>query len=320
MSDTSDVTDEAEALIQELLDAGFAYESNGRLAGLAGQEEPAADEEDDAAEDLEESDLEETSSVSVPEEESGEGTAEPSRLELRGTPLTEYEADNLLRLRSVLIEHPELAGEIEDRIAGRIPPPAAGAPPAEEPASSVTPPAETKLPDFIDPDDEQSVRLWGEIQEIRGRDDATRQAVTQAIESADRARVNGEVAQAVDRFKVQHPDLTDVEIEAIRNYTSANVNIPGVMANFPLDPVTGLVKALEIGSLSEPSTRDRVLHTQRATREAEDQTRKSDLSKLSGTSGSSSTRARAPKETKPQSWRDVATRLARELEESLGSS
>ena len=50
----------------------------------------------------------------------------------------------------------------------------------------------------------------------------------------------------------RHPDLDDNDIESIRNHTSAQVNVAGIMANFPGDPVDGLTRALEIGSMTDP--------------------------------------------------------------------
>jgi hypothetical protein len=125
------------------------------------------------------------------------------------------------------------------------------------------------------------------------------------------------VASAVDRFKVDHPDLTDEEIQSIRNYSSANVNIQGVMSNFPLDPVTGLVKALEIGSMSDPAVRDKVLGIKRDDRAEQDKTRAGNLSKLTGSSGSST--RRAPKPVKASNWNEAASMIAKELE-ALGGT
>jgi hypothetical protein len=151
--------------------------------------------------------------------------------------------------------------------------------------------------------------LWEEIQSTRAGVAQTHGALEEATQAASQAKVDADVASAVDRFKVDHPDLTDEEIQSIRNYSSANVNIQGVMSNFPLDPVTGLVKALEIGSMSDPAERD--------DRAEQDKTRAGNLSKLTGSSGSAT--RRAPKPVKASNWNEAASMIAKELE-ALGGT
>ena len=194
---------------------------------------------------------------------------------------------------------------MEARLAGRTPAP----PQQQQPAGEVEPP---KLPEFIDPDDDTSVRLWHEIQEARSEVRQTKGEMAQATVEASQAKVNADVAAALDRFKVDHPDLTDAEINNIRNYTSANVNINGVMSNYPLDPVTGLVKSLEIGSMSDPSVRDKVLGIKRGDVGEQDRERQSNLSKLAGSSGAAARRPTAPKKAK--SYNEAASMIAKELE------
>jgi len=326
---------DADTLMQELLDAGFRYEKNGRVTGFGGMTDDSegddGDGSDDAGDDSDSQVSETGTDGSEPGDEdltddpTGGGSdqgqklergAHTGRLELRGTPLTETEADGLLHLRKLLIDHPDLAAQInvmaEAKLSGRELPPAAG-PSAAAPLDE--PPA-PKLPDFIDPDDPVAVGLWNEVVELRKGQAQTQETVVAAVDQAGRAKVQADIGNAIDRFKAAHPDLDDDDIRAIRDHTSATVNIPGVMANFPGDAVEGLVRALEIGSMTDPITRDKVLGV-RDDRSTKDTNRQRKLSALSGGGGTG--QRRPSKAPKPATWNDVAARLAKELE-SLGET
>ena len=284
----------AQSLIDELLEQGFSYTANGRVDGFAApDEEPEPDEPDDELEP------DPAADEPAPDEEPEPPVDEPTRgahsgrLELLGTPLTETEAAGLLHLRKLLVEHPELAAEVNAKaeavLSGR-PLPQVEPEPAEPPVDA--PVAENALPDFIDPDDTAQVALWREVEALRANQEQTNTRAQQATMEAQQARVHADIANAVDRFKAAHPDLDDADIVAIRDHTSATVNIASVMGNFPGDPVEGLVRALEIGSMTDPSTRDKVLGV-RDERPKKDAERQKALSALSGGSGSGQRRAPA---------------------------
>ena len=320
----------ADTLMQELLDGGFKYEPNGRVAGFAGMPDEEGDDDGDddgdgpVGGDAEgDSDGAATDGDGEPAGAGGDGGdvdgvgdgsrgAHSGRLELRGTPLTETEADGLLHLRKLLIDHPDLAVRInelaEAKLTGRQLPPEP-APAAQAPVDE--PPAAPALPDFIDPDDPVAVGLWREVVDLRKGQERTTETVTTAVERAGQAKVQADIANALDRFKAAHPDLDDDDIRAIRDHTSASVNIEGVMGNFPGDPVEGLVRALEIGSMTDPVTRDKVLGV-RDVRGAKDAKRQRSLSALSGGGGAASRRP-APA-AKPVGWNDVSARLAEAIE------
>ena len=295
----------AQSLIDELLDAGFSYTANGRVDGFAAPDDDEPDEPEPDEPD-------------EPEADEPTRGAHSGRLELLGTPLTETEAAGLLHLRKLLVEHPELAAEVNAKaeavLSGRSLP-QIEAEPAEPPVDA--PPVENALPDFIDPDEPGQIALWREIEALRANQEQTNVRAQQATVEANQARVHADIANAVDRFKTAHPDLDDSDIAAIRDHTSATVNIASVMGNFPGDPVEGLVRALEIGSMTDPATRDKVLGV-RDDRPKKDADRQKALSALSGGSGAG--QRRAPKAPKPAGWNDVAKQLAKELEALGGTS
>ncbi len=89
--------------------------------------------------------------------------------------------------------------------------------------------------------------------------------------------------------------------------------IQAVMANFPNDPAEGVARALEIGSMTDPLTRDKVLGVDAKTVEAQATAkRQKKLTALSGSTGSGP--RTKPQTKKPESWNEVAGRLAKELE------
>jgi hypothetical protein len=324
--------DETEALIQELLDAGFTYSENGRVEGPAkdeGQEdEPGLTEKDEdfglsrpygQSGDVVDDDGGAGRGVGADEGRDSEtppdgdlGSA-PDEADFFGTRLTKTEAEGLLRVRQLLMEHPDLASSFNEMVTNKL---SGKAQPGEveEPGELV----EEKLPDFIDPDDIQAVAFWTELNKLRSDQEKDRRVQQEVMSQADQARVTNDINTAVEKFRTSHPDLTEEDIQTVRNYTSANVNIPGVMSNFPGDPVEGLVRSLELGSLTDPATRDKVLGVRKEDTKAKDRVRQNDLTKLSGGTGTST---RRPQREKPAStWNEVATRLAKELESMGGTT
>jgi hypothetical protein len=308
----------AQSLIDELLEAGFEYTPNGRVSGFAAPDDDPDDEPDEPDNDpeLDEPATEPDDEPEPPTDEPARG-AHTGRLELLGTPLTETEAAGLLHLRKLLVEHPELAAEVNAKaeavLSGRPLPTIEEA--AEPPGDA--PPATDTLPEWLDPDEPAQVALWREIEALRSSQEQTNTRAQQATAEAQQARVQADIANAVDRFKTAHPDLDDTDIAAIRDHTSATVNIASVMGNFPGDPVEGLVRALEIGSMTDPATRDKVLGI-KDDRPKKDAERQRALSALSG--GSGAAQRRAPRAPKPAGWNDVAKQLAKELEALGGTS
>jgi hypothetical protein len=309
---------ESQSMIDELLEAGFSYSGNGRVEGFATGETDPEDDDDEAevGADADEGPDGEAGSgdpvADVGEDQAGTRGAHSGRLELRGTPLTELEADSLLHLRRMLIEDPELAGQVNGYLEAKR----AGAPAPTPPVEDAAPVDEpTDLPEWIDPDDEVSVKLYRELEQMRATVARTEQVATGTVEQvqndARRRQQQADIAQAVDRFQREHPDFTDDEINHVRLHTASTVNVPGVMANFPGDPVEGLVRAMEIGSMTAEGVRDKVLGTPKKDPAAEDTKRQRSLSALSG--GGGATRRTPPKQAKPAGWSDVAKKLAEEI-------
>lgn len=318
--DETELDAEAQSFIDELLEGGFEYTHNGRVAGFAtpetDPEEGTDDDDDDVVEDLEPAAAEPVGAGEPPaEDDTAERGAHSGRIELRGTHLTELEADGLLHLRKLLIDNPELSAQVNALVSGGAPVlEPEPAPPAAEAAGEIDTP--DSLPEWLDPDDEVSVRLYRELEASKAEARRAAQVATGTVEevradAAARER-QAHIDAAVDKFRNMHPDFTDEEVASVRLHTASTVNVPGVMANFPGDPVEGLVRAMEIGSLTDEGVRDKVLgKAQPDPTEEKDAKRQRSLSALSGSGGSP--RRRAPKQAKPAGWNDVAKKLADEL-------
>ncbi len=331
MADDDETTDpEAQSMIDELLAEGFAYAHNGVVTGFAGPggdddgddgsgdegtDDGGGDDADAGADGGQAGDDDDGAGSDAGGDDGGRG-AHTGRLELRGTPLTEVEADGLLHLRRLLIEFPDLAETLNAAAQAKLQGRAAVTPPAA-PATPTDSEAEVDLPPDIDPDDETSVRLWKELQDTKARITNAEEGQAAQQQREFQARVQADTAAGVALFRTAHPELSDEDIHAIRTHTAANVNVAGVMSNFPGDPATGIARALEIGSMTDPATRDKVTGTAKPA-DTTDAERQKKLDSLAGGSGTAP--RRAPKESKPKTWNEVSQKLAQELEALGGTS
>jgi len=289
-----ETTDDAEELIQQLLDAGYSYD--GRV--------PEENEDDDS--EVDEPAGEEDESE---DEDGGGEEASPTPPPAPGLP--DEELAQLLKLRELLTD-PDIASGVHDLLEAKFNPP----------KKEIT--KETvDLPKWIDPDDEQAVNTYLEIQKLQQHQDEKVGELAGQLEreEADRnsQRVASDIAAAVEQFKAAHPDLTDDEIDKIRRTTAELGIVPAVMANTPDGPVAGLVKAMEIGSMSDESVRGKVLGIATSgDTEKKERRRKSHLNALSGSSGS--TPRTKTSTTKPMNWNEVTSRIVEELNASGGVS
>jgi hypothetical protein len=244
------------------------------------------------------------------------GSPDPGGIHLKGTPLSDIEADGLLGIRQMLIDHPELVPQFNALVEQKI----TGAPAAtdREPSGDDTAPgAPGALPDEIDPHNPTEVFLWRQLEQLRGEQSTTADRVEDGVRNAEMARIRSETDQAVALFRDRYPQLTDDDIGAIRSVTSREVNIASVMARYPGQPAEGIASALKMGSMALDGIRDKVLGIDTtAARQREDQQRQSRLSSLSGSGGATSRRPAPPK--KPGNWNEVAAALATAISEESG--
>lgn len=221
----------------------------------------------------------------------------------------------MLFVRQALMDNPDLAETFGAMLEAKR----QGKPLADVVAAGKAAADEKKdppLPDFIDPDNPTEVGLWRELQEVKSQATGASEQVTQSIEAQSRQRIAEQINTALGHFRTAHPDLTDAEIAQIRLYTKENVNVPGVMANYPEDAVAGILKCFEMGSMTDPAVRDKVLGNADSggsnDSSAADGKRQKALSALSGTSGSGA--RSTPAARKPKTWNDVVQELAKGIE------
>ena len=298
MADDETESDDAEELISQLLAAGYTYEGHPPDEG--------AEDEDDSEDDTGSEDESEDTPDDEDETEAPEDEAPPVNA---GLPADELE--QLLKLRQLLTD-PDIASGVHDLLEAKF------NPPKKEITKDTV-----ELPEWIDPDDETAVNTYLEIQKLQGQtaEEVSKLASRVEQDEAERQsqRVAADIAAAVDQFKAAHPDLTDDEIDKVRRVTAELGIVPSVMANTPEGPVAGLVKAMEIGSMSDESVRGKVLGiaTSGDTGKKE-RRRKSNLTALSGSSGS--VPRTAASRQKPQNWNEVTSRIVEEINAAGGVS
>ena len=304
MAEDTETVDEAEALIQQLLDAGMVE----RLQNSPQVGDETVDEEDDDADtetDTEDEVLspgDEEVRTGEPTEPTGTPATTPPPAETPGPfdSLTSEEKAALLKVRALLTDNPDIAEKFDQAVKAKF-----------------SPEPDRTLPPEIDPDNTESVLLWNRIQEVKAERDADNARQESEARSTGQRQVQNDIHAAVDRFKVAHPNLSDEDIGHIRSHTSANVNIASVMSNFPGDPVEGIVRSMEIGSMTDPATRDKVLGVDiKAVAAKAETTRKKNLSALSGSTGSGP--RTKPQTKKPGNWQEMTKQLTKELEELGG--
>lgn len=306
MAEETETVDEAEELIAQLLAAQFQQggdeTGDNSTAGGEGEDEDEDDDEPSGDEGTDAGD-EGTQTGEQPDPAAAEGTTPDPATPPPPGPFDSLTADEkaaLLRVRSLLTDNPDIAEGFDKLVKNKF-----------------SPEPDKTLPEWIDPEDETSVKQWEQIQEIRAEQQAQAARAETTEREAGQRTVQNDIAAAVDRFKVAHPNLTDEDITHIRVHTGANVNMANVMSNFPGDPVEGIVRSMEIGSMTDPATRDKVLGVDpKAEQDKVDATRKKNLTGLSGSSGSG--RRTTGKTKKPANWNEVSQRLAKELEDLGG--
>ena len=298
----TETVDEAEALIQQLLDAGMVERLQN--SPQVGDETVETDESVDETED----EGEETDDETVDEATGDESEPVTPASTTPTTPeppgpfdsLTAEEKAALLKVRALLTDNPDIAEKFDQAVKAKF-----------------SPEPDRTLPPEIDPDNTESVLLWNRIQEVKAERDADNARAESEARSTGQRQVQNDIHAAVDRFKVAHPNLSDEDIGHIRSHTSANVNIASVMSNFPGDPVEGIVRSMEIGSMTDPATRDKVLGVDiKAVAAKAETTRKKNLSALSGSTGSGP--RTKPQTKKPGNWQEMTKQLTKELEELGG--
>lgn len=304
----TDSVDEAEALIQQLLDAGMVerLQNTPQLGDETVDEDVEDDSEegdggDNSEDDGDDAD-DETVDEGITEEPVTPAVTTPAAAETPGPfdSLTSEEKAALLKVRALLTDNPDIAEKFDQAVAAKF-----------------NPQPDLSLPPEIDPEDTTSVKLWERIQEVRADAQATSARQEAEARTTGQRQVQNDIHAAVDRFKVAHPNLSDEDIGHIRAHTSSNVNIASVMSNFPGDPVEGIVRSMEIGSMTDPATRDKVLGVDtKAVAAKAETTRKKNLSALSGSTGSGP--RTKPQTKKPGNWQEMTKQLTKELEELGG--
>ena len=263
--------------------------------------DPPADDGDDGEEDDEE----------VPPDDS---SVESVTINGQSVPLAEVQ--RLVDFDNYLKSNPDAARRMAESIA--TPPVATVPTPTEPPPGPVAfvPPTPPEALDLDDP----SVRvMWDELVATRkaaweatqSTVAATQQfAATQQQLTARQAEIDMRDAQA--QFRHDHPNMTDENINTIRQLAADMRIVPGLLQSMPT-PTDALHRAMEIAAWADADTRSLMLDTSATPPPTKSQRRKQRLSQISSAPGSAPVTDNPPR---VRSDRDMINAFAQELTDS----
>lgn len=220
-------------------------------------------------------------------------------------PLTDiqrlYEFDQFLR------SNPEAAERVQAAVQPVVPAPTETTPPADQ---ELTP------PEWMDLEDPQQRFMWDSHVTNQKTLLALQQSNAQRQQAEINQRAQTDMTTALSRWTAAHPNFNEDQIEAVRKH-GADMNIIGSVMATSSDPVTALVRVMDIAALDDPDLRTVYLAPEEKktpTRQQHSATRKGKLNSLGGSSGSV---PRTTTPTRPQSDREAIDQFALGLAESF---
>lgn len=241
----------------------------------------------------------------APDEPSGpppESPATPTAQDVweyeNGLRIDREQAQVYAEFERFLLENPQVAEAISNAVNAQRAP---AAPTAEQTPQS---PAPSAPPEGLDLDDPAVRILWEELQSQRA---ATQQVLArheQQLNNQNQATTESLINRASLEFQKAH-SLSNDEMTKVKDAAGRLQVLPSLMQ--PLDPFTGqprrvdpmqaIEKAFDIAYWQMPELRDREM--QRVTKQArEDRKRKTKLSALGGSSGSTPRSVNVPNDPK----------------------
>ena len=164
---------------------------------------------------------------------------------------------------------------------------------AQRVAEAITPkPADNVLPEWLDPDDTTSVRLYEEMQAAKAETARLQAHAAQTNERDQRARVVDSFRSAVSGFKAKYPDLSDDQIAKVADATG-RANIVEGLERTEGSLTAAFDRGMEMTLWSDPALRSLVVEAQ-GDKVSPKSDRKRKQSALSG-SGGSVPRTKEPK-------------------------
>jgi hypothetical protein len=201
----------------------------------------------------------------------------PGYIDFEGQQLPVDQVRALLELDRRMREEPEVAQRVGQALKA-----------PEEPA---------KLPDWIDPEDTQAVRLYEHSESIRAENDRQRAQLAQVNERDARARVVDAFRGAVGSFKAAHPNLNDEQIAQIAD-ACGRANIVEGLERTEGSLTQAFVRGMEMTMWGTPSLRSLALSEEQGSVAGKSKDRKQKTAALSPSGGSAprtETRKAVPK-------------------------
>lgn len=225
-----------------------------------------------------------------------------SWISIDGRQVPVEEARSMMELRRYLEANPETAQRVRAAIEGQ---------PAPEPQPEPAP--EPQPPDFLDIEDPRDAFIWEQFKRQHQQINQLQQTQAQNAAEAARSRAVNDVQEAMNTFRVNHPELTEDDIQIVRNHAVGLDIIDGLSRH--RSGSEAVLKALDIAYLDHPEFRAKATGTP-SPKEQKAEAAKERKQKLAGIAGSSVSATRQPEpEVKPTSDREARAMAAKWLSE-----
>jgi hypothetical protein len=230
----------------------------------------------------------------------------PDHVLINGNQIPLADVQRLYEFDQYLRSNPEAAERVHAAVQPVVPTPEQTPPPANQ---ELTP------PEWMDLEDPQQKFMWdSHVSNQRLLATMVEQNNARA-QSEINARAQSDMASALTRWTAAHPNFNEDQIEKVRKHGAEMNIISGVMATSP-DPVTALVRVMDLAAMDDPDLRAVYLtpEVKTPTRQQRSTTRKGKLNSLGGSSGSVPRTTTTPR---PMSDREAIDQFAAGLAESF---
>lgn len=227
----------------------------------------------DEPEETPESGTGEETGAATPETEGGEEAVAPPSAPLTPPGFIDFEGQHLpvadvrafLELNERLRSDPAVAERVTKALS----------PPTEAPA----------LPDWLDPEDQSSVKMWQHLQSVEANANTLRAQATQSQEREQRARVVDGFRAGVASFRSRYPQLNEDQVAAVAQATG-RANIVDGLERTEGSIAAAFDKGLEMVLWSDPNLRSLAQGDGTTTVPPKSKDRKAKQAALSGSGGS----------------------------------
>lgn len=236
-----------------------------------------------------------------------EPTLLPDHVMVNGKQVSLADVQRLYEFDQFLRENPETAQRVQAAVQPVVPVAAETPAPANQ---ELTP------PEWMDLEDPAQKFMWDSHVANQNTLLALQEQNARDAQERINAQARADMDVALQRWTAAHPNFNEDQIEAVRKH-GAEMNIWAAVNATSPDPVTSLVRVMDIAALDDPALRTVYLtpEVKTPTRQQRSTTRKGKLNSLGGSSGSV---PRTTTPSRPLTDREAIDQFAAGLAESIG--